>query len=66
MVLVFGQDEESLKLELQELNQSIEATQVQITTCTEVIQQYLDQVKSMEKELTESKVKECVGCCVVL
>ncbi|MPC52635.1 Structural maintenance of chromosomes protein 2 [Portunus trituberculatus] len=50
------QDEESLKLELQELEQSIETTQNQIATCTEVIQQYEEQEKSLAEQVALSKV----------
>uniref|UniRef100_A0A0P4WHI6 Structural maintenance of chromosomes protein n=1 Tax=Scylla olivacea TaxID=85551 RepID=A0A0P4WHI6_SCYOL len=49
------QDEESLKLELHELEQSIEATQSQIATCIEVIQQYEEQEKSLAEQVTLSK-----------
>lgn len=49
------QDEESLKLELQELEQSIETTQSQIATCIEVIHQYEEQVKSLAEQVDISK-----------
>ncbi|KAG0712441.1 Structural maintenance of chromosomes protein 2 [Chionoecetes opilio] len=49
------QDEESLKLETKELEESIEATQGQIATCTEVIQQYKEQEQSLNEEVAQCK-----------
>ncbi|XP_050696445.1 structural maintenance of chromosomes protein 2-like [Eriocheir sinensis] len=49
------QDEESLKLEIQELEQSIETTQGQIASCVEVIGQYQEQEKTLVEEVAECK-----------
>lgn len=54
--LVYLQDEESLKLEIQELEQSIETTQGQIVSCVEVIAQYQEQEKTLVDEVAECKV----------
>lgn len=54
------QEEESLKLEISELEQSIETTKTQIVTCGEVIKQYQEQVTTLQEQVDHSKVgAEC-------
>ncbi|KAK3869016.1 hypothetical protein Pcinc_025643 [Petrolisthes cinctipes] len=51
------QDEESLKLEISELEQSIETTKTQIVTCGEVLKQYQEQVITLQEEVDHSKAE---------
>lgn len=50
------QEEESLKLEISELEQSTETTKTQIVTCGEVIKQYQEQVTTLHEQVDRSKV----------
>ncbi|XP_071521625.1 structural maintenance of chromosomes protein 2 [Panulirus ornatus] len=49
------QEEESLKLEISELEQGIETIKVQIASCIEVLEQYQAQVKTLEEEVAQGK-----------
>ncbi|RXG57275.1 Structural maintenance of chromosomes protein 2 [Armadillidium vulgare] len=50
-----NQEEESLKMEIDELNNSIEATKCQITALQETLEKYKDQMTDIQQEVADAK-----------
>ncbi|KAB7504389.1 Structural maintenance of chromosomes protein 2, partial [Armadillidium nasatum] len=50
-----NQEEESLKMEIDELNNSIEATKGQITALQETLEKYKDQMTDIQQEVADAK-----------